>query len=181
MHISSTLNRLLTVLPGAGILLIGDFNSFKDSYIKSSFNLKQIVTKPSRKSAILDCIYTNFSDYYETPSIQPAIRLSDHRVIICKPYTSIKHQQSTVSYHWARRMGQNERTFYADAITKHDWTPLYNIQSCEEKLSNFYEVIDLCLNKHCPWKQVKHCQNDKPWVYIQGARAAEEAIISCVW
>ena len=120
-------------------------------------HILQIVTKPSRNKAILDCIYTNIGDFYSPPSIQPAFGLFDHCVITCKPYTSLKYQQSTVSHHWAQSMGQNEWTFLANAITKHDWTPLYIIQSCEEKLTYFYDVLDSWLNKHCPWKLVKRC------------------------
>ena len=58
-HISNAIDRVLQHHPDAGLLLMGDFNSFKASYITSSYNLKQIVTHPTRKNKILDKIYTN--------------------------------------------------------------------------------------------------------------------------
>ena len=97
-HISASLDALLSKHPGAAIILLGDFNQFKDRYIKSSFNLKQIVSKPSRNDAILDCIYTNIKDYYGVPSILPPIGLSDHRVIISHPRPGIKQLESTITY-----------------------------------------------------------------------------------
>ena len=124
----------------------------------------KIVTEASRSEAVLDCIYTNFSELYSVPSIQPAIGLSDHRVVVCESRPCIKPHEPPVKYEWSRSMGQNERTFFAHALIAQNWTQLYHITSCEGNVKHFYTVIDDLLNEHCPWKSVRRCKNDKPWV-----------------
>jgi len=70
--------------PYAGILLLGDFNQLPDSELKS-FPLQQIVTCPTRGNSISDKIYTNVTDWYQTPIILPGVSRSDHEAIHLKP------------------------------------------------------------------------------------------------
>lgn len=67
--------------PYAGIAVLGDFNTLNDKALRD-YPLKQIVRRPTRGKSTLDKIYTNVSDWYETPIIAPNIASSDHCTIV---------------------------------------------------------------------------------------------------
>jgi hypothetical protein len=72
-HISKCTDAILQKHPHSGIIITGDFNKFKDNSIKSAYSLKQIVSKPTRGSNILDKVLTNMFHLYNTPEILPHI------------------------------------------------------------------------------------------------------------
>ena len=57
-HIIDSLDSILHDHPQSGVILLGDFNRLNDSPLKS-YPLQQMVTLPTRKTAILDQIFTN--------------------------------------------------------------------------------------------------------------------------
>jgi hypothetical protein len=57
-HLFGSLDNTLTSFPNAGIILLGDFNQFKPGSLTSSFNLKQVVKRPTCGNNILDKTYT---------------------------------------------------------------------------------------------------------------------------
>ena len=67
--------------PGCGIILLGDFNKTlfkKSSRLSNSFDLKQIVTFPTRGRNTLDPVFTNLKELYYPPIQRPAFGLSYH-------------------------------------------------------------------------------------------------------
>ena len=59
-HLKCNMDKVLEAHPYAGFFIMGDLNGFKDSLLLNSYNsIKQIVTKSTRKSKILDRIFTN--------------------------------------------------------------------------------------------------------------------------
>ena len=75
--------------PHAGIVVLGDFNRLRDAAL-TSYPLKQVVNKPTRKVAILDKIYTNLMDWYDRPVVLPNVGRSDHRAVIMSPSATSK-------------------------------------------------------------------------------------------
>ena len=47
-HIIGCVDHITLQHPNAGVIICGDFNQLKDSYLKSSCQLKQVVTSPTR-------------------------------------------------------------------------------------------------------------------------------------
>ena len=67
-HLISTVHYLLSKYPNAGVILGGDKNNLNLSPLLSGIpKLKQIVTKPTHKSKILDVILTNMHALYSVP------------------------------------------------------------------------------------------------------------------
>jgi hypothetical protein len=72
------LDKILLQYPGAGVIVMGDFNQFDTKRLCRNSSLKQIVKKPTRGKATLDLILTNIKRWYKDPDILPAIGQSDH-------------------------------------------------------------------------------------------------------
>ena len=50
-----------------GILLVGDFNQLNISRLENNYNLKQIVSFPTRGPRTLDLVLTSLKTFYEDP------------------------------------------------------------------------------------------------------------------
>ena len=61
--------------------MLGDFNQLPDSQLRN-YPLKQIVTGPTRGQALLDKIYTNISNWFDSPVVLPAVIKSDHDSVL---------------------------------------------------------------------------------------------------
>jgi hypothetical protein len=92
-HISESLDNTITNFPNACIVLLGDFYKFKPG---SSFNLKQVVKRPTRGNNILDKIYITLSKHYIDAIILPCIGQSDHQSVLLNP---AKQSPKSHKYH----------------------------------------------------------------------------------
>ena len=107
-HIMQSMDHITRIHPYCKLILMGDFNNLPDSQILS-FPLKQIVTKSTRKTNILDKIYTNINDWYEPIITLPPVGNSDHNCVLyrpkqTRPKTSINNEPLTTRAH--RRGGE---------------------------------------------------------------------------
>ncbi len=66
-HIFETLDYIKGKYPTAAIILMGNFNHLPDRMIKSNYELKQIVKKPTHMKSTTDLVYSNMIQYYEEP------------------------------------------------------------------------------------------------------------------
>ncbi|CAB3994363.1 zinc transporter ZIP14-like, partial [Paramuricea clavata] len=81
-YIIVSLDKILLQNPGAGVIVMDDFNQFDTKRLCRNSSLKQIVKKPTRGKATLDLILTNIKRWYKDSDIVPAIRQSDHMSIM---------------------------------------------------------------------------------------------------
>ena len=90
-----TIQSLLCSHPNAGVIISGDRNGieiFDLMSIDSSFS--QIMQTPTRGFKILDVIITNLSNFYNEPTVIPAIspdkidsgKPSDHKSVLATPH-----------------------------------------------------------------------------------------------
>ncbi|KAK2552965.1 hypothetical protein P5673_025670 [Acropora cervicornis] len=77
-YLFSSLDLALASYPNSAIVVLGDFNHFKQGNLCSSFKLKRLITKPTRGNKILDQAYSTMSQYYDEALILPPVGLSDH-------------------------------------------------------------------------------------------------------
>ena len=68
----------------AASIIVGDFNKMTDKPLQDN-KLKQIVQRETRKSAVLDQIYTDIFPWYMGPTTLPNIANPDHHAIIMLP------------------------------------------------------------------------------------------------
>ena len=166
-HLTECIDTILQTHPHTGIFLTGDMNSFKDSSIKSSYSLKQIVNSPTRGDRILDKVLTNMTALYSTPLILPQIGKSDHFSVLCRPtpdYQMLKTQSITVT---KRVNGKNEKALFASGLMAIQWEPMYRLPSCKEQFEYYAQNITDLLDTFLPLKSVTKCKSDKPWVTDQ--------------
>ena len=79
-HIVENVDAVVRQHPYTGVMIMGDFNKMADKQLRD-LGLKQIVKVATRKSATLDKMYTNISEWYQQPSTLPSIS-SDHESVI---------------------------------------------------------------------------------------------------
>ena len=162
-HLIKGLDYLVKKHPYAGIIVTGDFNQFRSKHQwTTSYHLKQIITQPTRKNAILDLFFTNMVELYTDVTIEEPIGNSDHNTIVVTPifkYETIQHQTTT-----KRDQRMTNRANTIQELEKVDWTALYMAESLNDKFQIFSrqleEVIDVCL----PWVTSTRPNQCKPWV-----------------
>jgi len=137
-----------------------------------SYPLKHVVRSPTRGSAILDEIYTNLQDWYEKPVILPNIARSDHKAVLMTPTIVTKAKRGKDITMMVRSQDSNVRALLAQAINHTDWTPLYQLQTCDEMVNTFYSTLSGLIDHYLPMLTVKRhtSSTDKPWVTDQFRR-----------
>ena len=95
-HLFESLDNALINFPNADIVLLGDFNQFKPGSLTSSFNLKQVVKRPTRGNNIPDKIYTTLSKHYIDAIILPCIGQSDHQSVLLNPLNKVRSHPSLI-------------------------------------------------------------------------------------
>ena len=160
-HIIHCLDTICKLHPDTGILVVGDFNHMKDKYIKS-FPLKQIVNVPTHVNSIIDCIYTNLSNYYDVPILFPGLGLSLHKMVCCIPH-DVKPNKCTVTL-THRTNSHTAKSAFVASLKKVSWLLLYSMTSCQDMFYYFNYHIQSLLNKHLPHRSIIKYQTDKPWV-----------------
>lgn len=160
-HIQQCLDTILSKHPHSGVCVVGDFNKLKDAELKR-YPLKQIVTTPTHGDSILDCMYTNMSDMFTIPIVDPGLGLSRHGIVLCKP-TASQPKSSTITVH-TRVNSSNAKALFANALQNVTWTPLLQMQTCQEQAACFQETITSLIDEYMPEKVVTKHISDKPWI-----------------
>ena len=138
-HIVDNIDAIVRQHSNAASVIVGDFNMMNDKPLRD-IKLKQIVHEATRKSAILDKIYTNIDQWYMKPRIQPNIARSDHRAVIMLP---IDGGLPTTGHHITaivRSNDTNNKSRLARHLAAFDWSQLYNETSTESLTTYFYDV-----------------------------------------
>ena len=180
-HIYKSLDSILCRYPGAGILLMGDFNHMPDNRLRRNYQLKQTVKQPTRLNAKLDLVYTNMAEYYSEPKVEAALGLSDHQIVWCQPKPSFSAPAPRKWTKEARICSHNRKALFASDLEKVNWTPLYRTTSCQEKYAIFERIMLPLLEKHFPVKTVTRVESEKPWVtdsFREAVRQRQEAFRS---
>jgi exonuclease III len=165
-HLISGLDILSRKHASLGIILTGDFNRFKlKSVLKASFQLKQLISLPTRKNAILDLFFTNMSVLYTDVELLAPIANSDHNTIIVTPLFKEDNIQPT--YHHKRKQMHRNKVAMVNALQLEKWDILYKKYSCEAKFAVLNKSLNKLMDEHLPWTVVKTPAGSKPWVTDQ--------------
>ena len=161
-HLVSCIDTIRNKYPLTGIVVCGDFNHMKDSYFKSSCNLKQLITSPTHGRSTIDLFYTNMDDLFQVPKHEPGIGLSHHQVIVMT--SARKKKPDKPHFVERRKQGPKERSALVSAVDQLDWTPILRLQAVQDKVPVFEKTIHKLMNDLLPVKTVKVNRNDHPWV-----------------
>jgi len=63
-----------------------------------------------------------------------------------------------------RSRDPNAKALLARAISEVDWTPLYNMDTCDQMVTQFYNTVTGLVDVHLPMLTVKRHSSDEPWV-----------------
>ena len=148
----------------AGVILMGDFNRFKDNFLITHYGLKQIVVAATRNVSILDRIWTNMAMMYEKPITLSELGTSDHNMVLVLPCDHSSIDTGSIQRTQTRCMGLNEKIRFADELAKVRWEPLYQLPTCEEQFTYYQDTMNRLMNDCFPIKTVTRHSADKPWV-----------------
>jgi hypothetical protein len=162
-HIIDCLDYIRRTHPSAGILVLGDFNSFPDKPVRD-YPTKQVVTGASRGDLVLHKIFTNVAEWYCDPAVIPAIASSDHRAIVMSAKTRKAVGDSRRIITTMRSNSSNGRNLLAHALVNYDWHILHSFDNTDLKVAYFNETVKTLLDAFLPVYTVVRCKNDKPWV-----------------
>ena len=153
-HLFQSLDSAFAKFPNATIVILGDFNNLNPGSLISSFNLKQMVKKPTRGNNILDKIYTTLSEYYTDAMILPCIGQSDHSSVLLSPATQSPTPYSPV-YITKRDCRPANRRSLSTALSKINWTSLYHTAAIDNQFALFSNTLSSVFDTHLPLRTVK--------------------------
>jgi len=148
-YLTSSMDEVTRAHPHTGILLLGDFNQLLDAQLRS-FPLHQIVSGPTRCNSTLDKIYTNVATWFQTPITIPALSRSDHEVVCLQPAADPPRSAKSVKVIHRRLISHNRKALLFNQLKNHNWTPLFQMNSCEEMVNCFYFTISYWLDYYMP-------------------------------
>ena len=162
-HIVDNVDAIVQQHPNTSVIIVGDFNHMIDKPL-TDMSLKQIVKSATRKTAILDKIYTNIGDWYQQPQILPSIARSDHESVMLMPVNGGKRTTGQRITSTVRSSDRNNKSQLARDLMAFDWSAIEEMQSVDSMTSYFYDVTTTMLNHYLPFREVTRYSTDKPWV-----------------
>ena len=173
-HIIGTLQMLTTKYPGCGILVGGDKNKMNISpLLNNNLNLRQIVTRPTRKQEVLDVLLTNLFPFYNTPIIIPPVQPdvpgqgvpSDHSVPLCIPNRDPtnppeRHYRTVI----CRPLPESKVRDFGQWMIRETWGNIKNEEEPNIQVNVFQSIIAEKLDMYPPQKCVKLGIEDKPFM-----------------
>lgn len=162
-YLQYSVDHFRSKYPFAGIVICGDFNDIKPSWIESSLSLKQVVKSPTRGSNLLDMVFTNLEQYYNEPEITASIGLSDHLTVTWRPTHSSRRKviKQTVTY---RPIRDEQIPAFKGKLTLQNWTPIYRLPSAEDMTNAFCDQLQKMFEEHFPEKKRVVGNETKPWI-----------------
>ena len=175
-HILTTLHMLLTKYPSAGLIIGGDKNDLSISTLISGIpGVRQIVSKATHKSKILDIILTNLHQYYQVPIIVPPVQPddplrgvpSDHSVPLAIPVTATHHTTREYRTTTVRPLPESGILEFKEWAKRFDWEPQMKSLSLSNLVDEFEDTLEAKINKIFPFKTVKISSSDKPFITVE--------------
>ena len=81
----NSLDSSLRGSPDCGVILSGDLNKFKDTFLRIHYGYEQLVNTATHNFAILDKMWSNMSPVYGLPSVIDELGTSDHKMVLLVP------------------------------------------------------------------------------------------------
>ena len=178
-HILTTVHMLLSKYPNAGLIIGGDKNDLNiSSLIAGIPRVRQIVTKNTHKSKILDIIITNLHQFYQVPEIVPPVQPddptrgvpSDHSTPLALPVSADNHVTREYRTATVRPLPESGIELFNQWMTTLNWEPMLTLSdegvelTPTEQVEKLQSTIEKKLNEIFPMKTIKTSCSDKPFI-----------------
>ena len=117
----TSLDSFLRCYPECGIILNGDFNQLRDSFLHVHYEYAQLFSMATRNGAILDNIWSNMSPVYAHPAVLSEMGSTDHMMVLLVPSSYPTLDTVMTQNRVIRRMGATERMAFASALCRVRW------------------------------------------------------------
>ena len=146
-------------------LLDGDLNRIKIDRILDSYGaLRQVISVPTRKQAVLENVITDLHTLYHPPTTLAPLQVdegakgkdSDHNVVIMAPLRNKKYEQKrNKKIVKTRPLPNSNIEKFGKVITLHKWDEVFDEVDVHQKTANFQQTIRNMLEDHFPEKSMK--------------------------
>ena len=161
-YLQNCTDNVRSLYPNACITMCGDFNDLDAKWLSNLLSLKQVVNVPTRGNRMLDLIFSNCPEYYNTPVTLPPLGLSDHLCVAWTPNHFIPNRQiNSVVY---RIFTPELVNLYKKWLTDRAWRDILSLSDGDKMASLFSKEL---FEKYCeifPQKNIYVKSNDKPWI-----------------
>jgi hypothetical protein len=146
------------------VVLCGDFNRYNIQNVLTHLDLVNLVTEPTRGSALLDyfLISLALSTNY-TVNVTSPIANSDHSSICATPDITASNRKGVKKHLYDLRQENIDR--FVTALTSINWAPFYlSSADIDEKCDMFHDILASTVARCIPSRTVEMSTNDKPWI-----------------
>jgi len=173
-HIASVFSQM-SVKHSHGLewIIAGDTNDLKiEKILQLSDQLKQIVTKPTRGSKILDPVITTLHTYYQTPQVLEPLdsdpdkngSKSDHNMVTVTPINVVANTPArTKRLITVRPIKESGILKVKDWLKVTSWDFLGTLDTAHEMADKFEEKLMEKIDEVLPKRQIKVASDDKPY------------------
>ena len=160
-HIINMVDTIRMTSGSASFLIMGDFNDLKSQPIELHTLLRQIVTQPTRGTAVLDKIFTDMGGDYHDSVITAPIGKSDHMVISLKPKSGQISRQR--SQYFSRPFRDSSLRSFGQWITQVDWSELDELTGTDMKAARFQKNLTAQYRTHFEQISIVRRPKDKEY------------------
>ncbi len=126
-----------------------------------------MVQAPTRGTAVLDKIYSNACNWYNTPTVLPNIGKSDHMSVLLVPKDSDQRPRGKRVRVAVRSNDRGAKFVMEQVLRHHNWTAMYSLEAVEDMYRYFNDTVSGVLDCYLPVRYVFRHTSDKPWITDQ--------------
>ena len=174
-HLSGLVERFANKMPGASVLIGGDFNACDHRLEMNHPSLVEQQSPPTwpadNPHRRLDLIITDFPQAIEDVKTSKGLKhneratRSDHLTLTCKvdlkKISPAVKQKQTFEF---RAGGEEREEATIKAIREAEWGKVQAAQGAELKAKVFMTIVREILNKHKPWRKGVKKEGDPIWM-----------------
>ena len=160
-YLTDGLDKVLHSRPSTGIIIAGDFNKLNLRRLCNRFNLKKMVSTPTRGNNILDQILTNMADLYLPAKHLPPLGRSDHQCLLLSPLNVNKLPPTSKKVRLHKP--ENKQTL-SRTVALQNWDNVLMATDVDDKVEAFNRTILSLLDKAMPEVTIRMHTSDKPWI-----------------
>ena len=174
-HIIHTIHTLRAKYDNeVNFIIGGDFNRLDTTDILDSYGaLHQVVSVPTRKSAVLEIIMTDLHTQYYAPTTIPPLQVdegkvgqdSDHNIVVFAPKNNVQYENCTKKkIIKTRPLPESNIQKYEKELARHPWKEIFEGKQVNQMVELFHNFIRSNLDKYFPEKCTKLSNFDKKWM-----------------